>query len=48
MAAGTLLVQEAGGKLSDFSGNSFSVYQKEVVARNGLIHPEMIEVLKIK
>jgi myo-inositol-1(or 4)-monophosphatase len=46
MAAGALMVKEAGGKLSDFSGNSFSVYEKEVVATNGLIHPEMIGVLK--
>lgn len=45
MAAGALLVQEAGGKLSDFTGNSFSVYQKEICATNGLIHEEMISVL---
>lgn len=45
MAAGALIVQEAGGHLSDFSGNSFSVYQKEILATNGLIHEEMIGVL---
>jgi myo-inositol-1(or 4)-monophosphatase len=45
MAAGALLVQEAGGKLSDFAGNSFSVYQREICATNGLIHEEMISVL---
>ncbi len=45
MAAGALLVQEAGGKLTDFTGNPFSIYKKEVLASNGLVHEEMINVL---
>jgi len=46
MAAGALIVQEAGGKLSDFSGNQHSIYTKEIVASNGLVHEEMVKILK--
>jgi myo-inositol-1(or 4)-monophosphatase len=46
MAAGALLVQEAGGTLSDFAGNPFTIYQKEILASNGLIHEAMGGVLK--
>jgi len=45
MAAGSLIVTEAGGRLSDFDGKAFSVYKPEVIASNGLIHERMIEVL---
>lgn len=45
MAAGALLVQEAGGKLSNFSGEEFSIYQSEIVASNGIVHQQLIEVL---
>ena len=45
MAAGVLLVQEAGGKITNFSGKPFSIYEKEVLASNGLIHQSMIDVL---
>lgn len=48
MAAGALMVQEAGGTLSDFAGGAFSIYQKEIVASNGLIHDEMLDVLRIR
>lgn len=46
MAAGALIVQEAGGRLSDFSGNQFSIYRKEIVASNNLVHQEMMGVLR--
>jgi len=46
MAAGALLVTEAGGQLTDFSGNPFSIYRKEVLASNGLVHDQMMTVLK--
>ena len=45
VAAGSLLVQEAGGKLSKFDGTPFDVYGKEVVATNGLVHQDMLGVL---
>ena len=45
MAAGALIVKEAGGQVSDFEGGEFSIYKPEVIASNGLIHERMIEVL---
>ena len=44
VAAGTLIVTEAGGVLSDFSGNPFSIYGQQTLASNGLIHREMVEI----
>jgi len=44
-AAGALIVVEAGGHVSNFSGGAFSNYKPEVVASNGLIHARMLEVL---
>ncbi len=46
MAAGSLLVTEAGGKVTNFSGKPFDIYSKEILASNGKIHQQMIEVLK--
>ncbi len=45
-AAGSLIVHEAGGTVTDFRGGRFSIYKPEVVASNGLIHREMLEVLE--
>lgn len=45
-AAGSLLVEEAGGKVTDFSGGKYSIYKKDILATNGKIHKEMMEVLK--
>ena len=44
-AAGYLIVEEAGGKVTDFKGVAFSVYQHKLIATNGLIHTEMVEVI---
>lgn len=44
VAAGALIVTEAGGVLSDFSGNAFSIYGQETLASNALIHREMVEI----
>lgn len=45
VAAGALFVEEAGGKVTDFGGKPFSVYSKEILATNGKIHSEMVDVL---
>jgi len=45
-AAGSLIVEEAGGKMSDFFGNSFDITGEQTLASNGLLHLEMIEVLR--
>jgi myo-inositol-1(or 4)-monophosphatase len=45
VAAGTLLVREAGGVVTGFGGEDYSVHQHRIVASNGLIHGEMVEML---
>jgi myo-inositol-1(or 4)-monophosphatase len=45
-AAGSLIVEEAGGKMSNFAGASFDVLGEQTLASNGLLHQEMIEVLQ--
>ncbi|MFQ5442524.1 MAG: inositol monophosphatase family protein [Thermodesulfobacteriota bacterium] len=47
-AAASLIVTEAGGRVTDFKGNEFSNYQPECLASNGLIHDEMLGVLTEK
>jgi len=47
MATGSLMVEEAGGEVTDFLGGPFNIYSKEILASNGKIHQEMIEVLKL-
>jgi len=46
MAAGVLLVTEAGGTVSDFQGKPLSIYEKKVAASNGAIHRAMLGVLQ--
>ena len=41
-AAGFLLVEEAGGKVTDFEGNPYSPYQPHIVATNGKIHSDLL------
>ncbi len=41
-AAGILLVEEAGGRVTDFSGNHFRLDSREILASNGLIHEELL------
>ncbi len=45
MAAGGLIVTEAGGQVTDFSGGEFSIYKPEIIASNGLIHNRMVEII---
>jgi myo-inositol-1(or 4)-monophosphatase len=46
VAAGQLLVTEAGGRVTNHAGEPFSIYDHRILASNGLIHGEMVEVLK--
>ena len=46
MAAGALLVKEAGGFITDFSGKHFSIYDKQILATNSKVHQEMLELLQ--
>jgi myo-inositol-1(or 4)-monophosphatase len=44
-AAGLLMVEEAGGKVTNFSDNPFDPFMKECIASNGLIHSQMLEII---
>ncbi len=45
-AAGCLLVEEAGGVVTDLQGGVFTLDAPHVVAANDLIHPQLLEALK--
>jgi len=45
IAAGTLLVREAGGVVSDFSGNGENLNGSEIIASNGAVYPEILEII---
>jgi myo-inositol-1(or 4)-monophosphatase len=45
-AAGVLLVEEAGGKVTNFTGGPFEISSREVLATNSLIHDEMLREFK--
>ena len=47
IAAGTLLIREAGGVVTDFSGRDIGIEHTEVVAGNGAIHAWLIETLNV-
>ena len=44
-AAGMIIVEEAGGKLTDFSGTPLTLAGLQNLATNGLIHAEMLAAL---
>ena len=44
-AAGWIIVEEAGGQVTDFSNGDYGIDKKEILATNGLIHQEMTELL---
>ncbi|MCF7865327.1 MAG: inositol monophosphatase [Candidatus Pacebacteria bacterium] len=45
LAAGSLLVQEAGGTVTNFKGEEFDVFNPECVATLGVNHSEMLQIL---
>ena len=46
VAAGSLIVEEAGGRVTDFAGKKYTIYGTETLASNGFIHNEMRRVIK--
>ena len=46
VAAGVLLIEEAGGRISYYDNSPFSIYKAPICASNDLIHSEMLEILK--
>jgi len=48
IAAGIILVKEAGGKVTDFNGNDIQLDDDTFLASNGLIHDNMLEIIKLE
>lgn len=46
VAAGALIVQEAGGRVTNFQNKTWSFADKEILASNGLIHRDLLRVLE--
>lgn len=44
-AAGMLILQEAGGRISTYDGRPYTPYEKDLVAANPFIHEAMIKLL---
>ncbi len=45
-AAGQLLVEEAGGKITTLNGDQYNPFVPEILATNGIIHGELIDTIK--
>lgn len=46
VAAGILIVEEAGGRVTDFEGRHSDVFDKEILATNGLVHNDMLALIR--
>lgn len=46
IAAGAIILEEAGGQWTDFNGQKTTIYEREFLGSNGLIHNQMIEVFR--
>ena len=46
VAAGSIIVKEAGGKVTDFSGEPYKVGKSEVIVSNSIAHQDLIDLLK--
>jgi myo-inositol-1(or 4)-monophosphatase len=46
IAAGYLIIEEAGGRISNFNGDAYNIYDKQTLATNGRIHEQMLEIIK--
>jgi len=47
-AAAVLILKEAGGQVTTFSGDEYSIYLKEILASNSIIHGQMMEILALE
>ena len=44
-AAGFLMVEEAGGRVTNLKGDEYSPYEPGIIATNGVIHDELVQVI---
>jgi myo-inositol-1(or 4)-monophosphatase len=48
VAAGTLIVERAGGAITDFTGGNNFLFGNQFCASNSLVHGEMLQIIKSK
>lgn len=48
VAAGSLLVKEAGGKVTDFTNNKWTLMSTDIIATNGLVHSSLLRIINDK
>jgi myo-inositol-1(or 4)-monophosphatase len=46
LPAGKLILEEAGGKLTDFDGKSWTLDSSSVIATNGMLHSDIVHILR--
>ncbi len=44
-AAGLLIINEAGGKITTFDGGNYDIYAPNIAASNGLLHQKILGYL---
>ena len=47
VAAGALMIEEAGGRVSNYAGEALSIYKPPILASNGSLHEQMMRVLSV-
>jgi myo-inositol-1(or 4)-monophosphatase len=47
VAAGSLIVQEAGGRISHYNDQEFNLANESIIATNGLIHSDLVSALSV-
>ena len=45
-AAGLLIIEEAGGKVTTFDGGEYDIYSPNIVASNGMLHKNILECVR--
>ena len=47
VAAGALMIEEAGGRVSNYTGESLNIHNPPILASNSLLHEQMMRVLSV-
>jgi myo-inositol-1(or 4)-monophosphatase len=47
VAAGSFIVERAGGKCSDFKGQPNHVFGRQILSSNGVLHQELLNQIQI-
>lgn len=45
VAAGAIIVKEAGGKVTDFNNKEWTIKSKDILASNGLVHNQVLKII---